>query len=424
MLNLSMRDSRAVSYSDYYEEKRQERRISDWNPDMRESDLPNSLKNPAVGSETDVVKPFWKKVLTVQLVSGYNNGYENCNLGPKRPDIAFYPTQIGTPVPHVCVSFGDCKGDKWKGTSSAELGQGMLYAHRILDAQPQRGHVYGFITNNEVVVLIKGYRQESRPFGVYWEITPPLRFCDGMQLFFYYLRNENGYVSPPVVQNFSLEIGRALHPGSSCRAFVARYREQDIVAKLYKNAEKAQEDCMQIDKARRILGKAAKQQQLEELSLAVLPEIVALEGVWQLVSPIGTSFTEKTFMLTHLKRLLGTLKLIHAGGMIHRDVRPANFFLLDNNGVLLNDWGSAANRQVPAMRAGCPDNVCHPDLINAGMTTPLPKHDLYSLVVSVAELMAPGLSRAGLLSTFKAAIDAANCEDYDGVIQAFALLIS
>lgn len=39
--------------------------------------------------------------------------------------------------------------------------------------------------------------------------------------------------------------------------------------------------------------------------------------------------------------LLGTVAKIHAKGLVHRDISPDNFFLLENNGIKLFDFGSA-----------------------------------------------------------------------------------
>lgn len=412
--DLRIRDSRAVSYAGYYEEKESQGRILDWAPTMQGAFLPTALQNPNRGSERDVVKPFWERVLAQPLVPGLANGYEVGYLGTKKPDITFYPGEIEMPAPHSYISFGDCKGAGWTGMSHSELGQGMQYAHRILDIQPQRRHVYGFITNNEMCVLIKGSRGPISPFGAYWEITAPLRFAEGMRLFFHYLQTDNGFVRPPTIHGSAVVIERALRPGGTCRAFTARYRQQQVVAKLYNSEEKAAQDATRMGQANQLLVAATG-----VTPKAQIPSVVATEGVWLLLTPVGTVFTEKTLKLRHLQRLLQTLKLIHSGGIVHRDVRPANFFLLEGNEILLNDWGSAASVGTPVLVEGSPEDVCHPELINAPMAAPQPKHDLYSLVASVADLLVPGLQQQNRRATFQEAIDAANCEDYGNVAAAF-----
>ena len=58
MLDLTIKDTRAVSYADYYKEKESEGRILSWVPEMQGSFLPAALQNPNRGSELHVVKPF------------------------------------------------------------------------------------------------------------------------------------------------------------------------------------------------------------------------------------------------------------------------------------------------------------------------------------------------------------------------------
>merc|ERR1712151_160133 len=106
-------------------------------------------------------------------------------------------------------------------------------------------------------------------------------------------------------------------------------------------------------------------------------------------------------------------------GTIHRDVRPANFFLLEGDEVLLNDWGSAASVGTPVLIEGSPRDVCHPDLIAVCEIAPEPKHDLYSLVASVSDLFITGLKRESRLAFFQEAIGAANAAAHNGVAKAF-----
>lgn len=148
------------------------------------------------------------------------------------------------------------------------------YAHRSLDAQPQRSRVHGFITNTKRRVLIRGVREPTSPFGVYLVITAPLQFAEDMPLFFHYLQNDNAFVRPLTVQGSALVIEHGLRPGGSCRAFTARRREQQVVAKLYKSGEKAAEDAIRITQAHQIYNAATLSQ-----PCAQVPSVVATGGV-------------------------------------------------------------------------------------------------------------------------------------------------
>jgi hypothetical protein len=233
-------DSKAISCADYVQEKEQQNRITfGWTPSAPDdfSLFPAVLfdeNNPAAqGSETNDVKPYWKEILETPLIDGLRNGYETGRLATKFPDVSFYPETIERPSAADFVAFGDCKGSGWSGTSRTEIGQAMLYAHRILDVQPQRLHVYGFVTNNQSVVLVRGYRAESRPFAVCWDVSSVLTFEAGMKAFFYLMNEDNGCIGSPTVCGIPLAIKHPLRPGGSCRAFTATCNISNVIAKLY-----------------------------------------------------------------------------------------------------------------------------------------------------------------------------------------------
>ena len=418
ILALETEESRAVSYADYYAEKQAQGRINGWvlHPPA-EINLPLALQvNLPGGGERDVVKPFWKNILNQnQLMRGLTNAYEVANLGVKTPDISFFQDHIDKPSAAEFVACGDCKGSTWTGTSNAELGQVMLYAHRILDANPLRVHVYGFITNNQRVVLIKGHRQQERPFAVYWDISSPLAFQAGMSAFLYLLQNDNGYEMPPSICNSIVTIKKPLRPGGTCRAFTALYNSQEVVAKLYREVDIANSDASKIGKARQVM-----QDSTSDKKTALVPTVVAAEGRWLLITPVGIAFTASTLRLEHLEMILETLKIIHASNIVHRDVRFSNIFQLDGGGnVLLNDWGSSTEGGTLQMVQGCPEPWCHPDLVNVSEVSPETKHDLYSLVSSTANLLSPGLSAESHRLAFAEAFQAAEKADHDGVAQGF-----
>lgn len=411
MLALEMQDSRAVSYADYFKEKNERGRIQGWIPRMpNDTQLPLPLRQPEKGGEKSTVKPFWQRIVREhKIVSKFSNGYEVGYLGLKIPDVAFYPCTVASPQAGEFVGFGDCKGNGWTGTSSTEKGQLMLYGHRILDAQPQRSHVYGFITNNDRVVLIRASRSDEPPFGVFWGISAVMTFEDGMKLFFHLLEHDHGFVAPPTVAGAPLMIRNPLRPGGTCRAFAARYKERDAVAKLFMAPAPAQENADKINRAKQAIGDSST-----ELS-AQIPIVEALEGEWLVISPLGSRFSAMTFKLQHVKMLLETLTIIHRANIIHRDVRFANMFLLPNGGVLLNDWGASTVGGSLQLVEGCPPPFCHPDLVSTQEAVPQPKHDLYSLVVSAAHLLLPGLSEQGHQRTLAKAFDAADRGDHNGV---------
>ena len=117
--------------------------------------------------------------------------------------------------------------------------------------------------------------------------------------------------------------------------------------------------------------------------------------------------------------LLETLCIVHQANIVHRDVRFANMFLLPGDRILLNDWGSSTEGGSVQLVAGCPDPFCHKDLVGVTDAVPEPKHDLYSLVVSAARWLLPGMSDAGHAQTLAAAFLAAEQLEYNKIAQVF-----
>lgn len=415
---LAMKESKAVSFADYYNEKNEEGRIVHWvvAPATGNPPLPAPIRNVDAlprGAELVAIKPFWKGVVeTSTLVANISNGYEVGVLGVKKPDIAFYSLDVVRPTAGEYIGYGDCKGEDWSGTSITEKGQAMLYGHRILDAQPQRLHVYGFLTNNERTVLVKTHRSQNRPYKITWDISDVQAFSNGMKTFFRLLKNDNGFLIPPTVNNNLLSIISPLRPGGTCRAFVAKYQEEQVVAKLYSDDSTSCQDRDNIIRTGAIVA-AAKSAN----SMARVPTVRASEGLWLLIQPVGRAFTPERLTLYHITMLVATLKTVHTANVFHRDVRFANIFVLEDGSVLLNDWGSSVLGGRLELVAGCPEPWCHPELRKAVQAVPLAKHDLYSLVASAAELIAPGLDFEGRLRLFEDAITASERSDYDGVVE-------
>ena len=412
---IHQRDSKAVSYSDYYKEKAKEGRVSAWTlpvVDNPEDLLPVALKNwknLPKGKEEEVIKPCWQQLIkTGSLIPGHSVGYEVAYVGPKKPDVAIYPSNIRKPRAVEFEAFGDCKGEGWSGLSLSELGQALLYGHRILDTNPLRAHVYGFFTNNSIVVLIKCDRSRDAPYLVNWGVSAPLTFDQGMASFFRLFNDDNGFVAPPTVNSSLVSVRSFLGEGGTCRAFLADYNGVGVVAKLYKDASTVQED------KRKLADAVTALQSVERL--CQIPTVIGSEGRWLLITPQGVSFTPFTLRQEHIHRLVLTLQTIHGSGIVHRDVRFANIFLIDGDEILLNDWGASTKGPVPVPVAGCPDRWAHPDLRRVADAVPLPKHDLYSLTSSFGDLVAPGLSKESQINTLKDSFRAAEICDYEALI--------
>ena len=156
---------------------------------------------------------------------------------------------------------------------------------------------------------------------------------------------------------------------------------------------------------------------------AKLPTIEAAEGLWVLITPKGVPFTAQTLQLHHIRMLLKTLKLVHSANVFHRDVRFSNIFMLENDGVLLNDWGSSVQGGVAQLVAGCPEPWCHSDLAGVSECILQAKHYLFSLVATAANLLLPGASEHGRRQLLREAFLAAESADYDGIANGFKRVV-
>ena len=170
----------------------------------------------------------------------------------------------------------------------------------------------------------------------------------------------------------------------SCCAVYRVEQPEDAVLKMYKDAWRAREEHDALDTLGSIsVGGNARP----------FPAVVAFEGVHLVVAPFARHFKPPNFRLVHAESLMKILKAVHATKLVHRDVRPANFFQSpDTEGqVLLNDWGCSAKAGVPVRYEGCSGRFQPPWLrhLNAtAMYMPQAKDDLYSFVVSCYELFA------------------------------------
>ena len=320
---LKGQESFAASYANYFSEKSAAGRVTSWmlpvSTNAREH-LPVCLRDWEKldkGAEGDVVKPCWKDLIrNHDIFPGYSTAYKVGLLGTKVPDISFFPANVVKPNAGEFVGYGDCKGDKWSGTSVAEIGQGVQYGHRILDAQPLRTHVYGFFTNNEHTLLFKTYRTGARPYIVHWQISGVMAFDQAT--FFNLMRTDNGFMLPPTVDGKLVSMIKPLRPGRTCRAFLSKYDGEDVVAKLFHNSLQVQDNRQNLLDAKAAVDAAKRD------ALSKIPTVQGSEGVWLIITPYGTPFTPEILKMSHIRMLVGSLEAVHAAGIVHRDVRFSN----------------------------------------------------------------------------------------------------
>lgn len=84
----------------------------------------------------------------------------------------------------------------------------------------------------------------------------------------------------------------------------------------------------------------------------------------------------------HLSELVTILEGAHSAGIAHRDVKPDNIFLVNDDHILLNDWGISCMLSDTEMVVwkGSRGYSDPPDDMNSGMHYPSKAKDLRSLV--------------------------------------------
>lgn len=202
-----------------------------------------------------------------------------------------------------------------------------------------------------------------------------------LDLFFRYISATEktlGFCSELVpIGSRSVIRGKRIGKGATCTAYQCvtnNWSDTHFVLKVYEHASRAKREVDNLNHLHRKLDESLRHN---------VPQLIGNSNRNVLVNPQGRFFRrtkKREFTSKHLSQALTLLRGVHTCGLIHRDVRPANFFLAPNGDFLLNDWGCAVDMSVIDTVAyeGCPSPF---RLLRAGC--PRSAHDLYSFVISV-----------------------------------------
>jgi len=273
-----------------------------------------------------------------------------------------------------------------------ELGQMMGYSHSILMIeQPHRDEITSFILNPLVVQFVRARRNDGAPNGVEYFFSPPesiRRVSDkdpipkGLLQLFAFFNGLSGVGFSKIDHPFDVSLGTFLGSGASSRVFSVYDKPQ--VVKIYSNLSSRTEDAV------------CEARNLRRVSdIPHVPRLIE-EGEGALIlEPRAHEIIPGSLQRKHVLQILDVLKQTHSLGLVHRDLRPSNLLLVigQEDDILLNDWGAAADRDVPAPYSGtlwhASERVLKNLLQGEFEFAPNPSDDLESLVKTVFVLVFP-----------------------------------
>ncbi len=356
-------------------------------------------------AESAVVQPRVTSVIK-SLVNGSTpfvlvDAHKQVTFFDRRPDIIICPREWApkasdAPMPPAwyIAAIGEVKGRRGSSEqfTNDELGKLLSFLTDLMRVRPDRPHAVGFLTDAELIQFMEiqrvadggSFRARLTPVLKLRRDDPQQRRSGGDWLHALLCADlatlglqQIAVAAKPCADDSAESIPVALSAylgqGSSATVWSARWRDRDVVAKLFR---------------------ATGDLEVEHKNLVVAQK---LEGVTQLLgrgdrvlvlSPVGKSFvsppsysaTNAPVLLPSASdfcRLVEIVRRAHdpkVVGLVHRDLSPSNFFLgpdgvsppitmssepffppvseLCLQNIFLNDWGSAVQVNAECAFAG------------------------------------------------------------------------
>lgn len=345
MQSLSLTQPTSTTYAEYYDQLNNKGLITVPDRSMGSVIEDHSIRvrsfsgTPPTGGEKAIVQPYWgelEKEINDNLEGlssevRFRDTHTIVTIGRYKPDILF--TTVGGSLSvlyHVVV--GELKtSDTSKSSDTpldkADKGQLFQYLQELLKLQPYRKAVYGFLTDNRSLLLVRARRdgqstyfdlilEETFDGGKAWKCLDYLATSTLENL--YYLNPV-----PPEVQDTKL-----LGTGHSSIVYSGKYRDKEVVVK--------------VSSTKQVQAELTVLKKLEEVEN--VPKIVDVvsDGVL-LVEPVAKRFVLESLRSEHISQLVEVLRQAHEKGIVHRDVREPNIFITEEKKALLNDWGCACD---------------------------------------------------------------------------------
>ena len=276
--------------------------------------------------------------------------------------------------------------------SSSPTGQILTYLDIMLNDRPT---AFGFVTNGTLIIFVKGTVKGGEKCYTMSKELDLLGELGRHGLAVYFLASRTAFgLPPPTVGEY--EIGPRLGAGATSFVFTGTFLQRGMkVAVKFVSKEDEVYLVEEYDIIAKIRQCVENQPFEKDAFLKCLPTMELQEYLCGqehrkagLVQPLGATFfgsTSHRRFLTRrgLKCLLRALCAAHHAGYVHRDLRPPNMIFLEDDDVLLIDFGYATRVGVTTSYAGA-YSTRPKELLSAGDYTPWPMHDLVSLMRGLA----------------------------------------
>lgn len=348
-------------------------------PQVSASISSGALVRPPVGSESNVVQPYWTSTLLPFLNNTQHSNVQFLDthsvlyLDGRAPDISIVPRGSSQATPDNVVAVIELK----KSLDSSDdmqtgRGQTVSYLETTLAVQPSRDFVYGAVTDNNHFTLMKLTR--NKKLFIIREVS----FGNGAEEVLDWLCSSTytalGY-TPVIPLGLSFTSAKLLGWGAFAVGYSGIYRSQgQELPTVFKRYGEQNAYVTEV-KALKLFAKKG---------ITHVPHLITCwsEESCTVTSPIGRPFSvEHVPTLQHAIQLIDTLKAVHEAEIVHRDIKLSNIFDVDGE-LLLNDWGNAefvpdrflATRNKSAEEADVRMAVC----MLAGVWDPHNTHDIYA----------------------------------------------
>lgn len=300
------------------------------------------------GLESTIVQPYWSgKIQEWNVMLRENHAqvrfldsHARKILGKNSPDVILL-TSDGSVSPFNIVVVGELKGkDEIDDGARGHLEK---YLQLVLQEQPFRTSVYGFLTDNISLHLVIATRTKDAIhtdwiLDVSWNTTDSgVQAAKVVSCLASMSLTELHYHLPSlvVVEQGKVELQGVLGNGLSGFVYKGKLGERTLVVKVFKDLERLSHEERMLSKLRRF-------------KVLHIPSINAVTGNALLLTPLARSFvsvgeTGPFLAPLHIQQMVETLHQAHCCDIVHRDVRSANIYAVTKHEVLLNDWGSSCS---------------------------------------------------------------------------------